>query len=119
MARAKKASRVLSNAEKRLAGMKTIDAKLNFGGEISVSSLESKIVAVREKLAKYNELLSQVDDIYADVLSAEKDLSSLSSKLLAGVGMKYGRGSSEYETVSGIRRRRPSRRTTIVAGVAS
>ena len=118
MARAKKASRVLTDAEKRLAGMRTIDAKLSFGGEISVPSLEKKIVTVRTKLAEYNELLSQVDDIYADVLSAEKELSSLSSKLLAGVGMRYGRSSSEYETVSGTRRR-SSRRTTSMAGAAS
>ena len=119
MARAKKASRALTDAEKRLAGMKTIDAKLNFGGEISVPKLENKIVDVRNKLAAYNQLLSQVDDIYADVLDAEKDLSSLSSKLLAGIGMKYGRDSSEYETVSGARRRRSPRRSAGVAEAMS
>ncbi len=109
MARAKKASRVLTEAEKRLAGMKIVDAKLSFGGEISVPKLETQITTVRTKLATYNQLLSQVDEIYADVLDAEKDLSKLSSKLLAGVGIKYGRDSSEYETVNGVRRRRSSR----------
>ena len=115
MARAKKASRILTEAEKRLAGMRRVNAKLSFGGDISVSSLETKIVTVREKLATYNELLSDVDSIYEEVLNAEQDLSDLSSKLLAGVGLKYGKDSHEYETVGGSRRRRPIRRVAKVA----
>lgn len=119
MARAKKASRVLAEAEKRIAGMKTVNAKLSFGDEISVPAMAAKIVAVREKLAAYNELLSEVDEIYEEVLNAEQDLSDLSSKLLAGVGLKYGKDSREYETVGGSRRRRSPRRSVKVAATAS
>ncbi|MGB3789777.1 MAG: hypothetical protein WA949_17325 [Phormidesmis sp.] len=116
MARAKKASRILNNAEKRLAGMKIVNPKLSFGEGISVPDLEKQIVAFREKLATYNQQLSQVDEIYDDVINAERDIYKLSSNLLAGVGIKYGKDSSEYETVRGARlrrRRRPSDTETI------
>ncbi len=118
MARAKKASRILTDAEKRLAGMRKVNAKLSFGGEISVPAMETKIVTVREKLATYNELLSEVDAIYEEVLNAEQDLSDLSSKLLAGVGLKYGKDSREYETVGGSRRRSPRQSVKVAATVS-
>ncbi len=110
MARAKKASRILNDAEKRLAGIKIVNPKLTFGDGISVADLEKKIAAFREKLATYNEQLSQVDEIYDEVIDAEQDISKLASNLLAGVGIQYGKNSSEYETVRGVRsrRRRPS-----------
>ena len=38
-----------------------MDAKLSFGGEISVPKLETQITTVRTKLATYNQLLSQVE----------------------------------------------------------
>ena len=119
MARAKRSSRILTDAEKRLAGMRAVNAKLSFGDEISVPAMEAKIVAVREKLAAYNELLSEVDEIYEEVLNAEQDLSNLSSKLLAGVGLRYGKDSHEYETVGGSRQRRSPRRSAKVAATAS
>lgn len=120
MARIKKASRVLTKAEKRLAGMRTINTQLSFSEGISVPVLEIKIVTVREKLAAYNELLSQVDEAYDEILNAEQDLSDLSSKLLAGVGMQYGKNSREYETIGGARqgdrrRRRAVRSSEIAA----
>ena len=118
MARAKKASRVLTDAEKRLVGMRTVDAKLSFGGDISVPVLEKKILTVRQKLAAYNQLLSEVDEIYEEVLDAEQDLSKLSSKLLAGVGIKYGKKSSEYETVVGVRRRSTRRSEKVAVGAS-
>jgi hypothetical protein len=122
MARVKKASRILTKAEKRLAGMRTINTQLSFSEGVSVPVLEIKIVTVREKLAAYNELLSQVDEAYDEVLSAEQDLSDLSSKLLTGVGMQYGKNSREYETVGGARqgdrRRRRAVRSAEVAADA-
>ena len=113
MARAKKASRILSDAEKRLAGMKVVNAELSFGDGISVPDLETKIINFRTTLAAYNQKLSEVDDIYEDVLDTEQDLYKLSSKLLSGVGLKYGRDSSEYETVGGSRLGKRRRRSSV------
>lgn len=103
MARAKKTSRVLPKAEKRLAGMKSISGNLNFGNGISTPAFETSIASVREKLAVYNTLLSKVDEAYNEVLDAEQDLAGVSKKMLLGVAFKYGKDSNEYEMAGGSR----------------
>jgi hypothetical protein len=71
------------------------------------------LIKKRERLAAYNELLSQVDEAYSQVLDAEQDLSDLSSKLLTGVGMQYGKSSLEYATVGGARQGDRRRRRAV------
>ena len=111
MARAKKTSRILHKAEKRLAGMKSISGNLNFGNGISTPALETNITSVREKLAVYNTLLSKVDEAYNEVLDAEQELSNMSKRMLMGVAFKYGKDSNEYEMAGGSREEpRPRRR---------
>ncbi|MDD2922102.1 MAG: hypothetical protein PHQ36_07425 [Anaerolineales bacterium] len=65
------------------------------------------------KLSAYNTLLSQVDEVYNAVLSAEKALRDLNERMLTGVAAKYGKDSSQYEMAGGIRkseRKRPVRK---------
>ena len=104
MARAKKTSRALPKAEKRLAGLKSIDVKLNLGNGATVQAYESKITAVRNTLSAYNTLLSQVDAAYNNALVAESELAEMSAKMLKGVAWKYGDTSSEYEMAGGTRK---------------
>lgn len=117
MARAKKAPRILPDAEKRLSSLKSVDPKINFGNGISVSALEGKVKQFRDILEVYNDQLSSIDATYKEVLAAEAELTAVYNKLLAGVGMRYGKDSSEYDRVRGARqgtRRRsaPSPETT-------
>lgn len=111
MARAKKTSRILPKAEKRLAGMRSINANLNFGNGVSIPAFETSINSVRAKLLVYNTLLSKVDEAYNEVLDAEQELSGVSKKMLLGVAFKYGKESNEYEMAGGAREEpRPRRR---------
>ena len=112
MARAKKAPRILPDSEKRLSGLKSVDPKLNFGNGISVAALEGKIKQFRDILETYNDKLSGIDATYKEVLAAEAELTALYSKLLAGVGMRYGKDSSEYDRVRGARQSVRRRSTT-------
>ena len=118
MARPKKASRALPKAEKRLAGLKSIDAKLNLGNGATIQAYESKINAVRSTLADYNRLLSQVDAAYNKALEAEDELAELSSKMLKGVAWKYGETSSEYEMAGGKRKGERRRKASKPVGEA-
>lgn len=114
MVRPKKKSTVLPLAEKRVSGMKSIDAKLNLGGGCSVEAIELQLVEVRQKLEAYNTLLSRVDAAANDFQKAEKLLSGLMQKVLLGVAMTYDKESNEYEMVGGVRpseRRRSPRQT--------
>ncbi|MGD1899767.1 MAG: hypothetical protein ACFB16_22820 [Phormidesmis sp.] len=116
MARNKKASRALSKAEKRLAGMKSIDPKLNLGGGFSVAAYEAKINRTRKYLEAYNMLLSKIDAAFNLFLDAERSLSEMSEGMLMGVAMKFGKRSSQYEMAGG-RRRGEKRRATAKSAV--
>ena len=104
MARRKKNSSILPKAESRLAGMKSIDAKLDLGNSLSAANFEKEIGALRLKVEAYNTLLSRADQASNEIIKAEKQLASMAEKMLLGVAVKYGKDSSEYEMAGGSRR---------------
>ncbi len=112
MARRKKASAVLSKAEKRLSGLKSINPKLDLGNGITLALFEKEIVALRQTVETYNTLLSKVDDASNAVKEAEKGLSVVSENVLLSVKVKYGKDSSEYEMAGGTRASERRRRRT-------
>ena len=115
MARPKRNSAVLSQAEKRLVGMKSIDPKLDLGGGCTTATMQKKIDEVRELKKSYHLVLTQADDISNRFETAEKELAKLSKKVLKGVAVKFDEDSSEYEMVGGVRtsdRKRARRKTT-------
>lgn len=120
MARPKRNSAILSQAEKRLVGMKSIDPKLNLGGGCTTTAVEKQINAVRQKLQNYHTLLAQADAAADELESAEKVLSNLSKKVLKGVAVMYDEESREYTLVGGVRpsERKRSRRTSAVPAMA-
>ena len=103
MPRVKKQSTVLPLAEKRVAGMKLINTKLNLGGGCTVATMEAQITTARQKLKAYHDLLSQADAAANDLEEAEQDLNRLSNKVLPGVAVLYDKDSNEYEMVGGTR----------------
>ena len=104
MARNKKASRALSKAEKRLAGMKSTDPQPTLGGGSPVAAYAAKINLTRKYLEAYNMLLSKIDAAFNLFLDAERSLSEMSEGMLMGVAMKFGMRSSQYEMAGGRRR---------------
>lgn len=111
MARRKKESSTLAKAEWRLSGMKSISEKLDLGHGLSTATYEKDIIALREEIGEYNMLLSKVDAVSNQVSAAEKELASLTSRMLMAVSLKYGKDSSEYEMAGGTRKSERRRRT--------
>lgn len=111
--RPKKKSEVIEQAQQRLAGMKSINEKLDLGNGCSTTTVESKLKEARQKMEAYNKLLSQAAAAANEFEKAEKDLSGLSKKILLGTAMKFDRESNEYEMVGGVRpsERKRSRRS--------
>ena len=104
MARQKKASAaILTKAQQRLTGMKSIDPKLNLGNGLTAVSFEKEIVAMQRKIADYHTLLAQADEASNELEMMEKRLSDLTGRVLSGVAAQYGRASSEYEKAGGVR----------------
>jgi hypothetical protein len=113
MARRKRNSTALSQAERRIESLQSIDSTLDFGNELTLAVYTSTIHDLRSKLAAYNTALSLVDKLADDVSTAEQATLAMSEKMLLGVGSRYGKTSQEYEMAGGSRRR-TSRRTTVL-----
>lgn len=113
MARIKKASTaILAKAESRLAGVRSINPKLDFGNGISVVAFEKEILAMRQKIAEYNTLLSNADKASNELEVLDKKMSDFTARMLTGVATNYGRSSNEYEMAGGVRQGERRRKTT-------
>ncbi|MBE9139770.1 hypothetical protein IQ254_21660 [Nodosilinea sp. LEGE 07088] len=110
MARAKRTSTTLQKAERRAAAMGSIKPNLDMGNGMTLVSFWADIDDLRDRQKKYNELLSTVDQLYNEMLAAEKALAEKSERMLNAVAVVYGRNSSEYEMAGG--KRRSERRRT-------
>lgn len=123
MARRKRSSSVITASNTRAAALESIDPALDLGNGLTLAGFKANIAATQQKLDGYNTQLSALDGLLNDVEAAEKELNDLSVRMLAAVGAKFGRNSSEYEKAGGTRAderksslRRPS--TTLKAAAA-
>jgi hypothetical protein len=103
MVRSKKRSEVIIQAQRRLAGMKSINEQLDLGNGCSTATIEAKLDETRSKLELYNKILAQASAAINDFERSEKELAGLSKKVLLGAAMQFDQESDEYEMVGGIR----------------
>lgn len=103
MARLKRSSVVLETARQRLAGLKSITPKPNFGPALDVDQYEQEVNAFASKLDKYNDTVSLLDTLQNELDEAEEQVSDKNKRMLAATGAQYGNNSSEYERVGGTR----------------
>lgn len=103
MAFKRKSSQVLAAAQTRAANLKSIAPVLDLGSGLTLAAYNTKITAAEAALEAYNIQLAKADALGNDFKAVEKELSALSTRMLAGVGVKYGKDSSEYEMAGGTR----------------
>jgi hypothetical protein len=114
MARLRRSSTVLETARQRLAGLKTITPKPNFGPTLDLDQYEQEINALSAKLDQYNDTLTLLDNLQNDLDTDEAGLREKNKRMLAAAGAHYGPNSNEYETAGGTRsseRKRPTKKT--------
>ena len=114
MARQKRTSTPITDAETRAAGLSSINAGLDLGDSRTLAAFNTKIAAAKDKLNKYNATLAQSDAELNSLEVAEEELSKMSSAYLKAVGLKYGTDSDEYEMAGGTRdseRKKPGRKS--------
>jgi hypothetical protein len=78
-------SAALDKAQRRLALLKSIDEKLDFGHDLSVAAYSKLIDDIRTELEDYNTQLSEVAEKRKTVSQKEKMLSAMSSRMLPGL----------------------------------
>jgi hypothetical protein len=103
MVRPKNKSEVILQAQRRLAGMKSINENLDLGNGCSAATVEAKLNETRNNLETYNKLLAQSAAAIDEFEKSEKELADLSKKILIGAAMKFNYESSEYSMVGGVR----------------
>jgi uncharacterized protein YPO0396 len=103
MPRIKRGSAVLEAARQRLAGLKSITPKPNFGSTLDVDQYEHDIEAFSAQLEQYNDTLSLLDRQQNDLDDGEARIKDKNRRMLAATEAQYGPDSNEYEAVGGTR----------------
>ena len=113
MARQKRASTSVTDAQTRAASLKSIDAALDLSNGLTLAAYNTKIDATGSALDTYNTKLSDLDALLNELENLETELGELSGRMLAAVGVKYGKNSDEYEMAGGTRtsERKKAKRT--------
>ncbi|MCA9936062.1 MAG: hypothetical protein H6662_12255 [Ardenticatenaceae bacterium] len=103
MARQKRSSTILQSAQIRAAALESINSALDLGHGLTIESYRASLNELQTLLDTYNTRLSELDGILNDLKASEKRVASLSARMLAGVGVAYGKDSNEYEQAGGTR----------------
>lgn len=103
MAFQRKSSKHIVDAQERAANLKAVDPDLDLGNGLTLAAFNAEIAAAQNLLDTYNAKLAKADAAGNDFRAGEKNLRALSSRMLAGVGVKYGKDSNEYEMAGGTR----------------
>ncbi len=112
----------LTNADARLLGLRAVNPGLDFGSDRNITTLSLQTDQLRHKLAQYNDAIAVVETRKNELRELEKQVNTLSSQMLNGVGFEYGQDSYEYELAGGVRtsdRVRKGRITRLKAASAS
>lgn len=103
MAYQRKSSKIIAEAQERAGNLRAIDPNLDLGNDLTLANYNDKITETQTALDTYNGFLAQADAAGNDFRTVEKELRDLSSQMLSGVKVKYGRDSNEYEMAGGKR----------------
>ena len=103
MAFQRKSSKVLAEALERASNLRAIDPNLDLGNNLTLADYDAKIAHLQTSQDTYNGKLAQADAAGNDFRADEKDVRNMSSLMLSGVKVKYGRDSNEYEMAGGTR----------------
>ena len=113
MARIKKTSKIVEDANTRLASIKSIGANLDLGNGVTTVVYSDLIEQTRTVLEEYNTALSLVDEKQNLYRKIEKELKALHERVLISVAAKYGKDSNEYEKAGGVKkseRKKPTKK---------
>ena len=103
MARAKRVSKVIINAEIRKEGIAGINPVFEVTTGLTLVEYSAKIAASTAKQAEYNLALGVVDGFSNELDALLKELRAMSTRFLGAVGAQFSKDSNEYEKAGGKR----------------
>jgi hypothetical protein len=103
----------MKELEQKIAGMKSIDKNFDAGNSVTLEAAEAVLADSRASLEDYNSTLALADEKQNVFESKDRSARDFNRKVLPAAGLKYGRDSSEYEKLGGVRdseRKKPVRK---------
>lgn len=113
-------SMAVENAQKRAAGLRSINADLDLGNGLTLKAYETEIEALSRQVNEYNETLAELDAKILMIRDVERKVRDLTERMLEGVSARFTKNSDEYSRAGGIRkmdRKRPIRRQASVSNL--
>lgn len=101
MALQTRGSTELDKAQRRLAGLKSIDANLDLGYGLTIDTYTEMIESLQAALAKHNQIVSDLDASRKTIDELDRTMAAMSSRMLSAVKIKYGSNSKEYSQAGG------------------
>lgn len=101
MALQTRGSAELDKAQRRLAGLKSIDPNLDLGYGLTIEAYSELIEAHREALAKHNQMVADLDASRKTIDEFDRTMATMSGRMLSAVKIKYGSNSKEYSQAGG------------------
>ncbi len=74
MARSKRTSKTIIKAERRAAGIASINPDLDLGNSITLKAYQADIKQARECETEYNKMLASLDRFYNEMVETVKQL---------------------------------------------
>src|SRR6266498_2837773 len=102
--RPKRKSTILETGRQRLAGLKKISPKPDFGSSFTEAAYEQEITGFSEDQDSYNGDVAALDHKQNQLNIREQNLADWNQFKLAAVWPELGFNSGEYELVGGTRR---------------
>ena len=103
MGRLRRNSPVLERARTRASNLRAISPTLDLGPGLTLVEFEQKIEEFSTAQDEYNTLIAALDEKKNSLETKEKALHDLNTRMLAGVGARWGRNSTQYEQAGSTR----------------
>lgn len=104
MPRTRRTSSAIAKAVVRSNNLKTISPSLDLGGGLTVQAFDDLIKQAQDAENDYNRTVAELDEKTNRLDALLKQTSEFSTRMLAGVGARYGKNSDEYEKAGGVRK---------------
>lgn len=103
MGRLRRNSPILEKASTRAANLRAISPTLDLGSGLTLAEFEQSIAEFRTLQDEYNGILALADEKKNILEAKAKALKERHTRMLAGVGVRWGKNSNEYEKAGGTR----------------
>ena len=99
--RNKRRSKILNEADARIAALRSIAPRFDFGKTLTMPGYVAKANETRDLLANLNALEFQTANARDAFKRSESELGTMSSRLVNAVGIQFGTRSAEYGMAGG------------------